>query len=87
MITQWIAIASAVLGVALVRWADRVARPQWTKAHSPAAAIPASTNHAPQLAPVRKSPIAAPFICCAHNLDKLWLNKGAAKAAWNRSRA
>src|SRR5215472_16757316 len=32
---------------------------QWTTAHSPAALIAASTNHAPQLAPLRKSPIAA----------------------------
>jgi hypothetical protein len=39
----------------------RVLCPQWTKAHSAPAVIPASTNHAPQLAPVRKSPNTHPL--------------------------
>ena len=33
---------------------------QWTMAHSPAAMIAAITNHAPQLAPLRKSLITLP---------------------------
>jgi hypothetical protein len=55
--------------------------------HSPAAMIAARTNHAPQLAPVRKSPIAAPMEMTAPTSEiGSWVEIGAVALVCVRER-